>query len=612
MPAPISHWFRLNIRLRDKSAQCFLIIFLLSSLLCSCKKSKQDSSLGTQRTEASPNLFQKEKAIAPQEIVIKKRKPIPKKWPTERKINHLKKSFQKMSLAELEDLALNPMESEKSLMAEFRVMFALFQRIGELDHQRGLALVEKLDLSSQRTAIIGIYESWGKKNYDDAIQSVLAIPDTSRKKQALSACLKGLSKVDPEKAYHMTIESQLGQPNPYDIEHYSALYTIFNAWAEKDLLTSFQNTANLKSYNKSRIRKEMLRRAIKNQPKGITDFYHSLTDDKERLATLKIILNTGDTKKFDRNAFLQSLTSPAEIELAEQGFVQMKITKKTTPAQRAKIIERLPQAGYMDKLNLMLKLTKHDLDTAKQFLSEIDSYSQKREMTGFMLHAYAQKSPDEALQYTLDSLDDNVIRNSLNLIGAVLTKNDAAKAISDVMAHGDSDQHGYYIQTLYSRWALVDIDAATDHLSRFDHEHPRITKIYGEIGEGYAYNPTKGVEWIDSIPKEENQAAATKELVKGWIKKDPDGSLDWVNSFEHSHQRDLAVEQIARSLVSKSPKIAMEWASSIADEERFTSSLQNTYQRWANADREAAQSWLVETELINESEKQKLQQNLNR
>ena len=92
-----------------------------------------------------------------------------------------------------------------------------------------------------------------------------------------------------------------------------------------------------------------------------------------------------------------------------------------------------------------------------------------------------------------------------------------------------------------------------------------------------------------------------KEMFREWGQTEPGGASEYLNGLPDSPTKDYAVSAFAKEISHEDPKVAMQWATSIQDEASRVSTLESTARTWYRQDQEAAQQWIEQSNLPQES-----------
>jgi hypothetical protein len=127
-------------------------------------------------------------------------------------------------------------------------------------------------------------------------------------------------------------------------------------------------------------------------------------------------------------------------------------------------------------------------------------------------------------------------------------------------------------------------------------EGPGIVAKYWSRQDGAA-----AVAWLGEQPAGDLRDQAVREAFGQWTRKDPLGARAWLESEELTAFHDPALEVKAKRLAPHEPERALGWCERIQDPARQQSCLETTAKTWYAKDAVAAELWLQQSALDEET-----------
>jgi hypothetical protein len=157
-------------------------------------------------------------------------------------------------------------------------------------------------------------------------------------------------------------------------------------------------------------------------------------------------------------------------------------------------------------------------------------------------------------------------------------------------------------------WAVSMLDpvAAAKWCDRVCPERPEALSLRAMIAQRWgAIDGPAAMEWVSQPPLDREQRWAVKGAFNGWWVEDREGFEKWLDELAQADEVDPwlhpALEIYAASISTEDPRKALAWAARIEDPPTQERTLMNVARMWRRADQAAADEWLEQSPLSEES-----------
>jgi hypothetical protein len=521
----------------------------------------------------------------------------------EERIESFLVSLESMNADEISELINDPTTAHLEILRSHKAVRKVFKRLGELDPQLAFELSKKMPLNFRMIATHHLFISWGKIDYEEAIEVAHSLSKKSLTSQAVNGAIIGLVTVEPDRAYKMAV----------DRDDVSFLREFFDGWSEIKLLAAYNKTQEIKNLElKEWIVSSMVYGALyRKDTEGVMELLHHSVNSDDRLLVLGS-LNT-NWQALDQSImdYLKSLSSPQEKELAEKVFATQRIYADPELVAN-ELLQELSHVGAELDLSdynlpaLMTAFSESDAEGARFFFEKLPSGSIKDQAYPFYLINLAGFNPDLAMQHILENDNIGHSYGHYSSIGGLLMEENGKARIEQALK-SDSSNADFLVSAMYNSWPFHDLPAASAYLEQIDPEYENISVLYGKVAGAYLNSPEDGLLWLETIQNEKHRNVATDSFVDRWAMIDIDAATRWVNTLEVNSQRDAAAKALANTLIGGgAADLAIKWAESIADEAVRSATLKDVFFYWNMMSTDDAKRWLEETDLLDGATKTKL------
>lgn len=250
-----------------------------------------------------------------------------------------------------------------------------------------------------------------------------------------------------------------------------------------------------------------------------------------------------------------------------------------------------------------------DPDGAINMLENLpfDLADQNRRLESGLVAGLADRDQDQAAEYVkilAAAGNENANRLMSTVIGEVLRENGHLEASVWVEGLEDGSLKGTAMDRVAGRYVRNDPEGASQWIEQFAAEDYAAEAVR-EVGKEWAEKePLTAVTWLDQLPEGEGQKAGLNSAFGDWEDRDPAAAGEYLNSMPESAKRDSAISGFAIGLAYQEPATAVAWASDISDPNLRESSLIRTGQTYFQRKPDAAKTWLENSGLPQNIQKQ--------
>jgi hypothetical protein len=137
-------------------------------------------------------------------------------------------------------------------------------------------------------------------------------------------------------------------------------------------------------------------------------------------------------------------------------------------------------------------------------------------------------------------------------------------------------------------WAAEDAENALLWLESNAQGLARIETLHSGIELWSQQDPEAAAKWIDGMVNDGSKLTAAKTLAANWVSQNPEEASKWVGQLPVGSLRSATAEALIESWASTDPKAATIWAFSEAEFNGDAELFNQSIQRYAEADPEAA------------------------
>ena len=250
-----------------------------------------------------------------------------------------------------------------------------------------------------------------------------------------------------------------------------------------------------------------------------------------------------------------------------------------------------------------------DPDGAINMLENLpdDLADQQRRLESGLVAGLADRDQDQAAEYVkilAAAGNENANRLMSTVVGEVLRENGHLEASVWVEGLEDGSLKGTAMDRVAGRYVQNDPEGASQWIEQFAAEDYAAEAVR-EVGKEWAEKePLTAVTWLDQLPEGEGQKAGLNSALGDWEDRDPAAAGEYLNRMPESAKRDSAISGFAIGLAYQEPATAVAWASDISDPNLRESSLIRTGQTYFQRKPDAAKTWLENSGLPQNIQKQ--------
>lgn len=246
--------------------------------------------------------------------------------------------------------------------------------------------------------------------------------------------------------------------------------------------------------------------------------------------------------------------------------------------------------------------------------------------------------PAEALKWAATLSDPVERQKTLPIVLGEVAKNDPESALETAMSLEDRLMREESLDMLFRRWSMKSVEEAMRVFTEVLPPEMRSAKAIDHLCWSCAGQPVDRVlgwsaqipdanvrhkylsmvassrsgdiegslELLAKVPECKWREHAVANIVGAWLPENEEAALRWLEELPPSHSRDAGVANASWELADEQPRKATEWAATIADPERRPKILKKAIVAWIKEDREEAATWIGESILLSDQEREEL------
>ena len=247
---------------------------------------------------------------------------------------------------------------------------------------------------------------------------------------------------------------------------------------------------------------------------------------------------------------------------------------------------------------MIAKLSRTNPEAAAHRIESMPFGPERTAATASLAAGWVYKSGAEALRYVESIGDERDRKTALDRLASSWPYSDQAGVVSQIetlpagetrdallgamashvvkdspaeaIAYADQIEGEVRIaatRNLVRRWAEVDPNAASEHVSQLEDPGER-ARLAGVLVKSWlGSEPDAAAEWVAAYDGE-GGAVVTKDFMAEWIHIDPKAASTWLGTLEQGPSRDAAVHVLIVSESSNDPESALRWAETLSDPDR--------------------------------------------
>jgi len=254
---------------------------------------------------------------------------------------------------------------------------------------------------------------------------------------------------------------------------------------------------------------------------------------------------------------------------------------------------------------------------AAEWVSSLSDSLRNQEALQSVLNKWAQNDPQEALEWVGGFPEGTNVDKYLAGVFSGMEEADPELALNTILERagkGLSVGETRHANPGYGPYAdYARMKGATEVLkiagSIPENGAGKLDAIYSSFMTNAAQENFKETsEWVSNQKSSPRKGEAVKSLSSVLLMRDRDEAIAWTQSLPKTTDSDKARASIAGNIFRADPDTATKMYLDITDSKTGRSNLKNNTQRWINADRLAAETWLNKTSAFSAAEKTELLQ----
>ncbi|MDB6172413.1 MAG: hypothetical protein JWL59_1724 [Chthoniobacteraceae bacterium] len=203
----------------------------------------------------------------------------------------------------------------------------------------------------------------------------------------------------------------------------------------------------------------------------------------------------------------------------------------------------------------------------------------------------------------LSTLDETSRASALSGIAGSATDDSSRRHLLDRAMGLPADQRATVWQTIASRWAMSDPDAAVQWIHSLppDEQKPLRNSVSNMV---MMVNPALGASLLLEGAEAKEKPQLYDRVAGQWAQQDPRAAGEWLLAQPQGAELDKARRTFAAVVSRRDPVVAMDWARSVQDPVQRDASVGQIYQIWKAKDAPAAEKALLGSGLSSEKIKE--------
>ena len=201
-----------------------------------------------------------------------------------------------------------------------------------------------------------------------------------------------------------------------------------------------------------------------------------------------------------------------------------------------------------------------------------------------MANTLMQQNPGEATSYGNSMID-------------ALCESGNFAAAAQMAASQDSVQQSIWMAEAYSKWAVLQPEAAAQAADAIVDPAARNEALHGVIGGWSQADPAGLTEFLAQQPAGGDRGQMLGQALESWVQLDPVATAKWINDNSSQLGADLDAGMQAVATVNElNPNVAVGWAEGINDENLRSQALTDVLRNWVQTDFAAAKNYFDTTQ----------------
>jgi hypothetical protein len=170
------------------------------------------------------------------------------------------------------------------------------------------------------------------------------------------------------------------------------------------------------------------------------------------------------------------------------------------------------------------------------------------------------------------------------------------EAAAQMAAGGDTVQQSIWMAEAYSKWALLQPQAAAQAASDIADPAAKNEALHGVIGGWAEADPAGLTGFLAQQPAGADRGQMLGQSLESWSRLDPVATAQWINANASQLGTDLdaGIKAIA-TVNAVDPPTAVEWAGTINNANLRSQALNDVLRNWVQTDFAAAKSFFDTT-----------------
>lgn len=221
-------------------------------------------------------------------------------------------------------------------------------------------------------------------------------------------------------------------------------------------------------------------------------------------------------------------------------------------------------------------------------------------------------NPDEAIRvgnFLIKQNPGDAAGYGTTLIDALCNAGDFDAAAQMAGSGDGGTQRSIWMAEAYSKWALLQPEAAAQAASAIGDPAIRDDALHGIIGGWAEANPAALTEFLSELPPASDRGQMIGQGLESWVQADPVAAANWINSNASNLGSDLdAGMQAVAMLGQLQPTTATAWAENISDPQLRSQALTDILRNWIQTDPTAARNYFQTTQNLLPADRQQISQ----
>ncbi|MEM6884804.1 MAG: hypothetical protein AAF571_07205 [Verrucomicrobiota bacterium] len=447
------------------------------------------------------------------------------------------------------------------------IQYAIAALAGK-DPARAFEMTQEYGLKDGRyESASTLFSEWGRQDPQAAAAVINQIADTKTREEAVENLLWTWGRQDPAAAWKWALENPGGASSSQDTRSRT-----LHAWANVDAVAA-------------------LNAAL------------SLEDASIRQASIPYIVN--EWAEDDQDAALDWLGQQEDAKLMSDVLQRLSYRDGISHARLFQVMNENMPAGqsYQHTVrNLMYRWADSDPAGAASAIAGLPPSEVRANGIHEVAYRWASSDPAAAMEWVQQLPRGNTYESARNSALRQIAQSDPDLAKSYYWKLSQSEQSDAASQ-IASGMARRDPQQALQFAGSISDENAR-NNAQESIGRQWGRNdPEQAARWAKTLQGEVRQTVISG-LVDSWASQNTEAAAEWLSQFPPEPGLDRATRNLARHLSAENPEAALSWAQSITDENMRRSTLHQTIYQWKRYDADAANQWVMQSDLTDQQKEQ--------